>query len=611
MNVNRRALLATSAWIMAARASANVLISNTPPPAGLIAPLAPDVRISYGQSDIPLEFPSFGSLGINSNVSLTPHVHVAPGSGLPGILPSSSGVIPPTGIDGIAGFAATDPVTAGRAAIVAQQLFRARDKTSFRPYIEFNAAVPGSDWTQGGLGGLGPGVKLTGSIVNDALTVTAVDPASIAAGGFVTQWAVITGPGVALNTVVTSPAAGLTGTYTTAVGQLAGAFAPQFWTTAHATFNGLIQGGGGPGNILTVLTVLSGTVTPGDTITGPQVVAGTVIASQTDGPAGGAGHYLLQIGSPQNVGSEVMVCTPYGGWPNMLTILAALQTFPVMGSKYANARFKSFMYLQASASRPGFSNPAGKLLDLTNMLADLDALNLPGAGTSGLFSYLGIQAVPPQFTVYDQGYLGTYLFCQQNAQGMGGPWSGRCFAVCPISQWPFDINNNPHFDARSAIRFGEWVGYVAHQVEDLGNTAWTPLWRPLTGGAFVVSGTTITIPFARPNSPDFTVAPMTWQSDPADGVKVWPQYGFHVRRAGVEMPLVSLPVISGMTVILDIGVPPLSGDEVSYMFYGPGGAIPQLASGTGGNLTMNGPPSVFFPGVTVDAWAWHFLENLA
>ena len=579
-------------------------------PAIVVPPVPPDVRISYGQSDIPLEFPNFNSLGVPRAAGLTLHCKVAPGSGTPGILPSSSGVIPPSnvGLDGIAGFAGTDPITTGRAAIAAQQLFRVRDgNTSLRPYIEFNAAVPGSAWTEGGLGGLGPGVNLTGSITNDVLTVTAVDPASVAAGGFVTIWSILTGPGVAPNTVVLGPVAGLTGTYNTAVGQQAGAFAPSFWSTAHATFNGFIQGGGGPGNILNVLTVLSGTVTIGDTITGGQVVAGTVITAQTSGAAGGAGLYTTSIGSPQNVVSGPMICTPYGGWPNMLTMLASLQTFPVMGVRFAGARFRSFMYLQASSNRPGTTNPTGALANLTNMLADLDALGLPGGP---MLFYIGLQAVPPQFTVFDQGYFAKYLFCRQHAPGAGGTWSGRCFAASTIYQWPFDITNNPHFDARAAIRFGEWVGYVAHQVEDLSNTAWTPLWRPLTGGTITVAGQVVTVPFARPNSPDFVTMPMVFKSDPLDGIQIWPQMGFHVRRSGADLTVT--PTINGMNVLITIIETISPGDvlEVSYAWYGPGGAIPQLAPGLGGNLAMPGPPSVFYANTTIDAWAWPFLETV-
>jgi hypothetical protein len=120
----------------------------------------------------------------------------------------------------------------------------------------------------------------------------------------------------------------------------------------------------------------------------------------------------------------------------------------------------------------------------------------------------------------------------------------------------------------------------------------------------------LTVPFARPNSADFATASLVFQSNPQDGIKVWPQYGFHVKRGGTDLTVT--PTISGMTVRLAVAETLNTGDalEVSYSYYGPGGPNPGVMSGVGGNLTMNGPPSVFYPDRTIDAWAWPFLETI-
>jgi hypothetical protein len=83
-----------------------------------------------------------------------------------------------------------------------------------------------------------------------------------------------------------------------------------------------------------------------------------------------------------------------------------------------------------------------------------------------------------------------------------------------------------------------------------------------------------------------------------------------VKRGGTDLTVT--PTIAGMTVQLAIAETISAGDtlEVSYSYYGPGGPNPGVCSGVGGNLTMNGPPSVFYAGKTIDAWAWPFVETV-
>lgn len=59
-----------------------------------------------------------------------------------------------------------------------------------------------------------------------------------------------------------------------------------------------------PGNILTVLSINSGTLYPGQVITGPGVTPGTSIVGQITGPTGGVGTYSTS-GAPQQAGGSV------------------------------------------------------------------------------------------------------------------------------------------------------------------------------------------------------------------------------------------------------------------------------------------------------------------
>ena len=296
------------------------------------------------------------------------------------------------------------------------------------------------------------------------------------------------------------------------------------------------------------------------------------------------------MGQPQTVSSRAM--TGQGtSWTNMVAILNKAKTgsgvFP--GTNYANLSISSVGYTQGGSVD---ATTAGKVADLADMTVQFDALNLNAVP---LKFYYGLPAAITSATVFDQSVWGTYVFCRAQAPGMGGAYSGRVYATGPSYPWQFNGADQIHTGDYGSSRWGEIEGYARWLVQDKG-IAWTPLWRPLTGGALVRSGQTITVPFARPAGPDFANAPMVWQNNPVDGIKDWPQKGFHVRRGGVELTVT--PAIAGMTVQLAVSETINPGDslEVSYAWYGPGGpAYAASMPGVGGNLVMNGPPSVLYP----------------
>jgi hypothetical protein len=236
------------------------------------------------------------------------------------------------------------------------------------------------------------------------------------------------------------------------------------------------------------------------------------------------------------------------------------------------------------------------------MEAAYDALGLPTGG-GPLWFYIPIRAALSNDVALNNTEVGAWQFVRANA-------NGRTIGACPWYQWPYQTPpvDNIHTGDYGIIRGGECVGLAAYITEDEG-TPFRPLWRSLTL-PITVSGQTITVPFDRPTGTPFATSQMAWMSDALDGIKVWPQNGWHVKRGGTDLTVT--PTIVGMTVQLAIAETITAGDvlEVSYAFYGPGGANPGSASGVGGNLQMPGPPSTLFPGLTINSWAWPFLESV-
>lgn len=570
------------------------------------APVAPDFVIIYGQSWVYLYGDSFAASGFNQQgqTLLTPYMSSIGGNSVipvPGPLTNQAGIGIPGSMIGITGYAATDLITRGRVGVLAQQLQRIkRGSIPLVPIVEFVCAWPGASWTAGGGGGLAPGAAFTASVTNDLMTASVVSDGTLA----INQTVLATG--LDPRTIITGPQSGLTGDYTIAIGQLV--FFTGNIVMTHATVTsvgGITSSGGGPGNIFNVSAVISGTVTVGDPVPSPAL-AGSVISGQLDGTPGGIGNYSVKVGAGQNVTSRAMTSRGIT-WYNMLSIINGLETVlpSVANNNLLAGNFKSFRYTQGPAIG---GTQANKIADLTDMCTKVDALNLPGAGTTGMKYFFSLPAANAPLQTFIDSYQGTTDFCRTNAPGAGGTWSGRCFATSPSYPWPLNGIDGLHMSSYGTARGGESEGYIAEQVEH--GVAWEPLWRSRTL-PITVSGQVITIPFARPTSPDFATKPMVMQAIAGDGVKAWPNNGFNVKRSGGFLTVSSV-VISGLNVLLTVADALLSGDalEITYAWYGPGGLITDPVSGVGGNLTMNGPSSQLYPGKTIDAWAWPFIETI-
>jgi hypothetical protein len=380
-----------------------------------------------------------------------------------------------------------------------------------------------------------------------------------------------------------------------------------------STWNSGAGGGLAPGAVvtgsidtttLTVSAVTSGVIATGQVVVGAGVTASTVITAFGTG-TGGTGTYT--VNNSQTVASTTLNCNGQS-WANQNVVLGQFSA-RLPTAQYSNIAWNSVGYTQAAALD---NTRASKERDLRDMIVEYDKLNL---NPTPLIFYLGLPAAITTATIYPDTNYGTATFARTNAPGMGGPYSGRVYATGPSWPWQFNGGDNIHTYDYGTTRWGEIEGYVRWLVQDKG-VPWTPLWRPLTGGAITISGQVITVPFVRPAGPDFAAAVMSFQSNADDGIKVWPQNGFNVYRGAAALTVT--PAIVGMTVQLTVTQALVSGEtlEVSYAWHGPGGPNPGVNSGVGGNLVMRGPPSVLYPNgwngapKTIEAWAWPFVENV-
>ncbi len=569
--------------------------------------VTPEVLISYGQSWRANSFNSFELFGLNTQrgalVPLQiPTPTVAPF--VPGPMPNGAGIFLSSIPNAFTYYMPDDVVAIGRCAVLSQQLWRLQSGfTSFPPIIEFCAAYPASNWTSGTGGGLAPGPTVTASITNDVMTVTAVTGGKLAVGQTIVATGVSSGHNA--NTIITKfvTGSGDVGTYNTAIVQ---SLSEQNMTTATSSFTASLTLG-----TLTVTSIISGTISVGQTVSGANVNAGTRILSLGTG-TGGTGTYNVSGGAAQTVGSRSMACKGTS-WANMLTIINALNGLVPQG-KYSAITYKSVGYTQAASD---INSVAAKEADLVDMIQQYDAI-LPG-----MKFYLGQPAPISEGTKMVTSWYGTTQFCRDQAPTAHGTYSGRVFGVTPWYQWPFSGPNDPaygdiHTGPYGTVREGEIEGYVRYLVQDLG-IMWTPLWLSLTKQITIPDHHTIVIPFDRPNSPDFANGVLSFQNDPNDGIQDWPNNGFNVIRLSDNTTLSIIGItIDGMNVVLDIfeQLQPRQQLEVSYAYYGPGGSAPGLMSGVGGNLVMQGPPSVLFPNgyqnvsKTIDSWCWPFIQDV-
>src|SRR5262249_1591012 len=142
---------------------------------------------------------------------------------------------------------------------------------------------------------------------------------------------------------------------------------------------------------------------------------------------GGVGDYSLS-NAVTNVGSSSLYSEGIS-WYNQTVVLGQLNTlFPI--PYYTGYELNSVGYTDGAGSATG--TMAGKIADMTDMVAQYDALGEPG----GPIQFFVDEApIISNATTRTQNGMGTSTFMRTNAPGAGGPFSGRFFATTPFCQW--------------------------------------------------------------------------------------------------------------------------------------------------------------------------------
>jgi hypothetical protein len=367
---------------------------------------------------------------------------------------------------------------------------------------------------------------------------------------------------------------------------------------------GLVCNGTVSGSTFTVNTVTSGTAQIGQYVLNngaPITMTGVSnFNSIQSGPVptvNGSVYTLSAASDPVGPTALTTMCQMWYAQENYIPSVAAALPDPVL--HLDEAVYRSVGWTQGG-SLDGVG-PGGTVDDWTKMTTAYDGLNLPGTDTSPLIYYVGVRPTTSLQPVGTDFMIGSLQFVRANANGR---------TVCTGSwyQWIYQ-GDGIHLTQYGTTRNGEVEGLARYITMDEGTPA-TPLWLSLTA-PITRSGNTYIVPFDRPVGSFFAAATMSLQGtmdDPSDPVLPWPQYGFHVYRGSTELPLVRGPIISGMNVILDVGVPALSGDTITYAWNGVNDPTNTHAA-SGGGLIMAGPPSFFFPDKTIDLWALPFTAS--
>jgi hypothetical protein len=287
-------------------------------------------------------------------------------------------------------------------------------------------------------------------------------------------------------------------------------------------------------------------------------------------------------------------------WANGVTLISASEQL------LPQPMFRSIGWTQG-----GSFNARSKMATIREfeaMTAAYDALELPGTSVRPLNFYIGMPggtSLQDDLT-QDAQFAGIAAFCRRNR-------NGRSWGTTPWYQWPFSgpgekTYGDIHTGAYGTVRHGEIEGYAKFVVEDEKAAAYTPLWRSRERPIELTAPQVIKVPFDRPSGQAFRTARLSWCWDPMDGIAKADQFGWRVKTPSGFCDV--QPSIDGLDVYLTASQAFARGQslEISYAMHGPKGTNPGLHSACLGNLMMAGPDSVFFPGKTVNAWAWQFSE---
>jgi len=232
---------------------------------------------------------------------------------------------------------------------------------------------------------------------------------------------------------------------------------------------------------------------------------------------------------------------------------------------------------------------------LREMVSSFDKLalnNVDGGSAKPLHYYIDMYAGVSDMTVQLPNTLRQLDFSYSDLS--------RFHLVNPRYPYPFAAGDNVHHSGVGYAQYGEVEG-LAKFYTLVAGVQWEPF-RIVSGQ---IKGSRISLKVS---------APMAGFGKPeidTSQIEQAPQWGFHVKAGGVEVPVKSLSFANATTISLQLAKPiPTSSEvEVSYAWYGPGAPF-GTHSGVWGNIKRRGPPSVLFSGKTIDLWLCNYIGTL-
>ena len=360
-------------------------------------------------------------------------------------------------------------------------------------------------------------------------------------------------------------------------------------------------------NLLTVNSITS--TTPGILQPNQVVIAANIPSTTTPGAlqpcqlaspfsgtgTGGTGTYALTCNASALITNQPMYVTSYPWWSLQTQVAAVNSLTPTYRPTALNAAaYVSTIYVQGG-DLTSSNVYTGTLAQLALVESSVDALDLPGAGTTGMEYYISPRGAVASWIVMTQQVAAQIAFIDANANGRtvgGNPWYQYALPGSDI-----------HFGVFGTLELGEFFGYEMEVKEDEGVTP-TPLRIDATT-PLAVSGNAVTLHFDRPAGWGFASSSLEWMATADEGISIAAQYGFDFLDNGVEDPVTSV-TLSGADAVFTLQNAPAHGDTLTYDYcwYGPGAPGGLGQSGVWGNLMMPGPASFFHAGLTLNAWAY-------
>ncbi|KQT13998.1 hypothetical protein ASG40_19420 [Methylobacterium sp. Leaf399] len=274
-------------------------------------------------------------------------------------------------------------------------------------------------------------------------------------------------------------------------------------------------------------------------------------------------------------------------WQEGLNMIAAARAQAARYGKTIRFRSVGFTHAAAADGSPGDMLPYYS--SLAEMVASYDALALNGPGGDPLHFFIDQTAASIGLGKAQGSYLEQVQFAVDNA--------ARVHLIGP--RFPYGFIDDIHHDAFATVRIGELEGLVKHKVLDLGQS-----WDCARITSVVPEGGGFTFNVTRPSGFDDLAFDTTQ-------IKEFGDKGFQLRVAGAAIPISQVTLTANKVRVIPVTMPSSGTNvEASHAFYGRADTATATHSPAWGNVKRLGPPSIYFPKLTVDTWVCAYRSTV-